>query len=96
LVDGYKLYTAVPLMYLSGVYRLLCTNNFAKEKGLGYILEILFSVVLLLLQVFNNDGLSPDPVKNIFTTNDLFIKTNIYLKFAALLDLTVELIIFII
>jgi hypothetical protein len=49
-------------MYPSGVYRLLCTKNFAKEKGLGFGLEILFSVVLFLLQMLNNAGLTASSV----------------------------------
>ena len=58
MLDGFKLYSAVPLMYPSGVYRLLCTKNFAKEKGLGFGLEILLSVALFLLQMLNNAGLT--------------------------------------
>jgi hypothetical protein len=69
-------------MYPSGVYRLLCTKNFAKEKGLGFGLEILFSVALLLLQLLNNAGLTASPVEIYVTTNDLLRQASIILKFA--------------
>jgi hypothetical protein len=49
-------------MYPSGVYRLLCTKNFAKEKVLGFGLEILFSVALLVLQMLNNADLTGSSV----------------------------------
>ena len=49
-------------MYPSGVYRLLCTKNFEKEKGLGFGVEILLSVALLLLQMLNNDDLTASSV----------------------------------
>jgi hypothetical protein len=69
-------------MYPSGVFRLLCTKNFAKEKGLGFGLEILFSVLLLLVQLLNNAGLTASSVEIYVTTDDSFRQACIILKFA--------------
>ena len=82
MVDGFKLYSAVPLMYPSGVYRLLCAKNFAKEKGLGFGLEILFSVLLLIVQLLNNSGLKASSVEIYVTSSDPFRQAIIILKFA--------------
>jgi hypothetical protein len=57
-LEGYKLYSAVPLMYPTGIYRLLCTKNFAREKGVGFGIEIFFTVALLSLQMGNNAHLA--------------------------------------
>jgi hypothetical protein len=45
-------------MYPTGIYRLLCTKNFAREKGVGFGIEIFFTVALLSLQMGNNAHLA--------------------------------------
>jgi hypothetical protein len=45
-------------MYWTGVYRFLNSKNFAKEKGIGFALEINFTVTPLILQILNNPSLT--------------------------------------
>jgi Na+/proline symporter len=52
------------MTYWTGVYRMLGTPNFAIEKGIGFGLEILFTVVLFVIQWLNNAGLINDSAKN--------------------------------
>jgi hypothetical protein len=56
--DGYKLYIAVPLMYWTGVYRMINPRDFVKEIGIGFGLEILFTWTLFFLQGVNNSTLA--------------------------------------
>lgn len=46
-------------------------KNFAREVGLGFLLEIIFTLVLLFLQGVNNATMSPSK-SNIEIANDSF------------------------
>ncbi len=50
LNKGYKLYIAVPLTYWTGVFRILDQQNFGREKAIGFIIDISFTIVLMILQ----------------------------------------------
>jgi hypothetical protein len=43
------LYTAVPYTYFTGVYRMLGVKNFAKEKLIGFVLDIVFTLALFII-----------------------------------------------
>ncbi len=47
--QGLILYTAIPFLYYTGVYRIMGAKNFAREIGFGFLLEIIFTLVLLFL-----------------------------------------------
>ena len=43
------------LLYLTGSFRMLSIKDFRKEVQLGYLIEIIFSVLpMLFCQIFNN------------------------------------------
>jgi hypothetical protein len=44
------------LTYYTGVFRLLDAKNFTKEIGIGFGVDILFTLALLFLQGMNNVG----------------------------------------
>lgn len=60
---GFMLYTAVPITYLTGVYRLLGAKNFSKEIGIGFGLDIFFTLALFFLQGLNNATLTASSVE---------------------------------
>ena len=43
------MYTAIPYSFYTGVYRMLNSKHFAKEIGLGFGLDITFTLGLLFL-----------------------------------------------
>jgi hypothetical protein len=63
LKAGFMLYTAIPITYLTGVYRLLGAKNFSKEIGLGFGLDVFFSLALFFLQGLNNATLTNSSVE---------------------------------
>jgi hypothetical protein len=79
-------------MYCTGVYRLLNTKNFIKEKGIGFGIELFFTIALLSLQLINNVKLTPSSIKNQLISQGSLRSISIFLKFAALFDLLVEII----
>jgi len=54
LCAGVLLYFAVPITFISGCFRLLPVRNFAREVGIGFILDLLFLLPLFFLQGLNN------------------------------------------
>ena len=88
------LYTAVPITYLTGVYRLLGAKNFSKEIGIGFGLDIFFTLALFFLQGLNNATLTASSVEKQLIAAGSFQQISILIKIAALLDITFELIIF--
>ena len=88
------LYTAVPITYLTGVYRLLGAKNFSKEIGIGFGLDIFFTLALFFLQGINNATLTASSVEKQLIAAGSFQQISILIKIAALLDITFELIIF--
>ena len=52
---GCVLYTAVPLTFFTGSYRLLNFRNFAKEVGMGLAIDFLLYILpMILIQGINN------------------------------------------
>lgn len=56
------MYTAIPYSYYTGVYRMLNSKHFAKEIGLGFGLDIAFTLALLFLQGLNNSAINGETV----------------------------------
>lgn len=53
---GILLYISICFTYYTGVYRLIDAKNFAKEIGIGFGVDILFTLGLLFIQGMNNVG----------------------------------------
>ena len=47
--EGAMLYTALPIGYLTGVYRMMGAKNFSREIGIGFSLDIVFTLIMLFL-----------------------------------------------
>lgn len=58
MIQGAMLYTALPITYLTGVYRMMGAKNFSRELGLGFGLDLFFTLSLLFLQGVNNATLA--------------------------------------
>jgi hypothetical protein len=56
--QGASLYTAIPLFYITGSYRLMGCTNFTKEITIGFILDFMFTLAMVFIQSINNATLS--------------------------------------
>ena len=54
------LYTAIPILYVTGFYRTVNTQHFALEVGFGFVFDLFFTLSLFFLQAINNATLSTD------------------------------------
>ena len=64
-VSGMLLYSALPLSYLTGCYRLLNFKNFYKEIGLGLVIDLLLNTVaMLIVQGLNNSYLNTNAAED--------------------------------
>lgn len=62
---GMLLYSALPLSYLTGCYRLLNFKNFHKEIGLGLVIDLLLNAVaMLIVQGLNNSYLNTNAARD--------------------------------
>lgn len=63
--DGVLLYSALPLSYLTGCYRLLNFKNFHKEIGIGLVIDLLLNAVaMLIVQGLNNSYLNTNAAES--------------------------------
>ena len=47
--EGALLYLAIPVCYYTGAFRLLSSTHFTKEVGLGFGIEIFFTLALIFI-----------------------------------------------
>jgi len=56
---GVMLYSALPLQFYSGWYRVISVKSFSTEVGFGLLLDLCFNIVpLIYLQGLNNSNLA--------------------------------------
>lgn len=46
---GFLLYAAMPLSYVTGFFRLMGSTNFAKEVGVGFCFDLVFTLALFFI-----------------------------------------------
>lgn len=90
--QGASLYTAIPLFYITGSFRLMGCTNFTQEITIGFILDFTFTLAMVFIQSINNATLSSvtKPLANSNLEFACFI-----LKVVALADLSLELMMFV-
>jgi hypothetical protein len=57
---GFLLYTAIPLLYVTGFYRTVNTQHFSLEVSFGFVFDLVFTLSLFFLQAINNATLNTD------------------------------------
>ena len=88
------LYTALPLSYISGFYRLMCSRSFAKEIAIGFGLDVVLTLALFFVQMLNNSTLNSFTIEKDLASSD-FEFICIIIKLMAIGDISIELFMFI-
>jgi len=88
------LYTAIPLSYITGLYRFMSPTNFAKEVGIGFCFDTIFQLMLLCVQLLNNSGLNSITLEKDIAQG-YFEFVCIIAKLCAIADISLELFMFI-
>ena len=92
--QGAFLYSAIALSYYTGFYRLLNAQHFTKAMGIGFTLDLLFTLALMFIQGLNNAVLNAESIEH-GLAKGTFQTTCILIKFVTLVDIFFELIMFI-
>jgi len=93
VASGVLLYVAVPLTFITGVFRLLPVKNFGKDVATGFSLDLIFILPIFFLQALNNSTLQVEEVEKLLATDQLQFFA-IIMKFAAALDIMLEMTMF--
>jgi hypothetical protein len=90
---GVLLYTALPMTFISGIYRVLPVKNFSRDVATGFSLDLLYILPIFFIQALNNSTLQVEEVEKALATDQLqFIC--IVGKLAAFGDILFELLMF--
>ena len=68
---GILLYTAVPMTFISGVYRILPVKNFARDVATGFCLDLAYILTIFFLQALNNSTLQTEELEKALATDEL-------------------------
>ena len=91
---GFMLYAAMPLSYISGLFRLMGSTNFAKEIGIGFCFDLIFTLAMFFIQAVNNSNLHQlMPEKDM--AQGYFEFMCLIAKLVAVADISLELFMFI-
>ena len=93
---GCVLYTAVPLTFFTGSYRLLNFRNFAKEVGTGLAIDFLLYILpMIMIQGLNNATVGKQlSSSDVFFSYSGLVKVSMILKFLMMMDLLLEFIMY--
>lgn len=81
------------MAYYTGIYRVFNAQNFTKSIGIGFGIDILFTVSILFLQGLNNAVLNADTMEK-YMAEGPFQSACMLIKFITLGDLFLEFIMF--
>lgn len=87
------LHTAIPMAYYTGIYRIFNAQNFTKSIGIGFGIDIFFTLAVIFLQGLNNATLNIESMEKAMAEGP-FQSICILIKFIALADLFLEFIMF--